>query len=203
MDDLLAQRLVRPMIIVGPTANRGFLDDSECLNAVGGPQIETYLTRDVVGFVDAHYRTVADRRGRGIGGISAGGYCALNLGLRHQDEFSVVLAHMPYGDPGPEEAVTRRLLGGQAMLYRANSPRLYLDTMTFSHPLAVFMDVGSKDTEVLPQARSLAALLLRDRQEVDLRVVPGEAHTWRLGRDELPFSLSFASSHFDRTIGSS
>lgn len=201
MDGLLDAKLARPMIIVAPTANRGFLDDSECLNAVNGPQIETYLTGDVVAFVDSHYRTVANRTGRGIGGISAGGYCALNLGLRHQDEYSVVLAHMPYGDPGTEPEITRRLLGGQPALYRANSPRLYLPTLQFKAPVAFFMDVGSNDTALVGDARRLAAMLTGAHQQVDLRVVPGEAHTWRLGRDEVPYSLAFAASQFDQTLG--
>lgn len=201
MDGLLDRKLVRPMILVGPTANRGFLDDSECLNAVNGPQIETYLTKDVVGFIDAHYRTVATRDGRGIGGISAGGYCALNLGLRHQDEYSVVLAHMPYGDPGPEPEITRRLLGGDTALYRENSPRLYLPALRFTAPVAFFMDVGSRDSALVGDARRLAAMIVAHHQQVELRVVPGEAHTWRLGRDEVPYSLAFASTHFDQTLG--
>jgi enterochelin esterase-like enzyme len=201
MDDLLVHRVVRPMIVVAPTANRRFLDDSECLDAVPRPLMETYLTRDVVDFVDHHYRTVADRRGRGIGGISAGGFCAMNLGLRHQREFSVVLAHMPYGDPGPEREITSRLLGGQTILYQENSPRVYLRTLTFHAPIAFFIDVGSKDAEVLRQATTLEQLLTMQRQLVDFRIVPGESHTWRLGRDELPYSLTFASQQFDRTMG--
>lgn len=193
MDTLLARSLVQPMIIVGPTANLHFLDDSECLNAVAGPQIETYLTSDVVAYVDSHYRTIAARAARAIGGISAGGFCALNLGLRHQDEFSVVLAHMPYGDPGN---VMHRLLGDDQKLYDANSPIRYLPGFAFRQPQAFFLDAGQQDPTVTGQTRRMAAMLTAKHQTVDLRVVPGESHTWHLGRDELPYSLLFASQQF-------
>src|SRR5688572_29804627 len=46
---------------------------------------ETYIKQDLVGHVDATYRTIADRGARGIGGLSMGGYGALVLGLRNPD----------------------------------------------------------------------------------------------------------------------
>lgn len=49
--------------------------------------------------------------------MSSGGYGALNLGLRHQGTYSVILSMMPYGEPG---AVTRSLLGGSRKLWLAN-----------------------------------------------------------------------------------
>ena len=64
MDTMLADHLIQPMIVVAPNANGGWLTDSEMLNKAGGPQTETYLTRTVVGYVDAHFRTVAARAGR-------------------------------------------------------------------------------------------------------------------------------------------
>jgi len=100
MTMLLADHLVQPMIVVSPTVATSWASDSECLNAVGGAQFETYLTRDVVGFIDRRYWTISQASGRAIGGMSSGGYCALNLGLRHQHEFSMILAHEPYGTPG-------------------------------------------------------------------------------------------------------
>lgn len=134
--------LVQPMLVVAPNASGGWMHDSEMLNQVGGPQIETYLTNTVVAAVDARYRTIPDRSARAIGGMSSGGYGALNLGLRHQGTYSVILSMMPYGDPG---AVTRTLLGGSRRLWLANSPGHYIPTMAFSHPMAVFLAAGSRD----------------------------------------------------------
>jgi S-formylglutathione hydrolase FrmB len=48
---------------------------------------EDHIVRDVVGHVDAHYRTIARREGRAIAGLSMGGYGSITLGLRNPDLF--------------------------------------------------------------------------------------------------------------------
>jgi enterochelin esterase-like enzyme len=193
MDTLIADHLIRPMIVVAPSSSWSWVTDSECLDAVRGPRAETYLTRVVVAWVDSHFRTIADRAGRAIGGMSSGAYCALNLGLRHQGEFSVLLAHEPYGTPGLD--AERRLLGGSAALYRANSPIEYLPTLGFPDRLAVFLDAGSDDHEGLGQTRQLAIELAERGQVVAMRIAAGTGHTWREARLELPYSLVFADQH--------
>ncbi|HST67270.1 MAG TPA: alpha/beta hydrolase-fold protein, partial [Mycobacteriales bacterium] len=186
-----------PMIVVFPTANGGWLTDSECLDAVGrGPKQETYLTKVVVATVDATFRTVPTRAGRAVGGMSAGGFCALNLGLRHPDTYSVILSSMPYGDPGRGPLV--RLLGGNLALFRANSPSWYVPRMRFTRPVAVFLDAGTDDPGAVATARTLARDLAVRGQYVALRLAPGLGHTWREARAELPYSLIFASQHLER-----
>ncbi len=54
---------------------------------------ETYIIKDLVGWVDATYRTIATRDGRGIAGLSMGGYGALVLGMRHPDMFAASASH--------------------------------------------------------------------------------------------------------------
>jgi enterochelin esterase-like enzyme len=191
MDALLRYHLVQPMLIVAPNANGGWLHDSEMLNQVGGPQVETYLTRTVVAAIDAHYRTIPNRSGRAIGGMSSGGYGALNLGLRHQGTYSVILSMMPYGDPG---AVTQTLLGGSRALWLANAPSHYIPTMTFRDPMAVFLAAGSSDPQ-LPEARLLARMLTHRGQPALLKEVFGATHTWHGARAEIPFALTFAAQH--------
>jgi S-formylglutathione hydrolase FrmB len=46
-----------------------------------------HIVRDVVGHVDANFRTIARREGRAISGLSMGGFGAIMLGLRHPDVF--------------------------------------------------------------------------------------------------------------------
>src|SRR5262249_29621093 len=50
----------------------------------------TYLARELPGYIDAHFRTIASRDGRAIVGLSAGGYGAAMLGFNHLGEFSVI-----------------------------------------------------------------------------------------------------------------
>jgi enterochelin esterase-like enzyme len=191
MDAMLRDRLVQPMIVVAPDASGGWLHDSEMLNQVGGPQVATYLTRTVVDAVDGSFRTVPDRGARAIGGMSSGGYGALNLGLRHQGVYSVILSEMPYGHPGP---VTWSLLGGSHALWLANSPSHYIPTITFQHPMAVDLLAGSRD-RTRGEAVRLARMLAARGQQAQDTIVPDANHTWRGARAELPYALAFASQH--------
>jgi enterochelin esterase-like enzyme len=191
MDAMLADHLIQPMIVVAPNANGGWLHDSEMLNQVDGPQTETYLTRAVVGWVDARFRTVAARAGRAIGGMSSGGYGALNLGLRDHDVYSVILSEMPYGDPGQ---AALGLLGGSQARWAANAPDRYIPTMTFRHRMAVDLLVGPDDSQ--HREAALLARMVRARgQPTAYTLVPGAGHTWRSAGRRLPYALRFASQH--------
>jgi S-formylglutathione hydrolase FrmB len=48
---------------------------------------------DVINYVDKHYRTFAERKGRAINGISMGGFGAISLGLSHPDLFCSIASH--------------------------------------------------------------------------------------------------------------
>jgi S-formylglutathione hydrolase FrmB len=50
-------------------------------------QYETHIAEEVVSYVDKNYRTIAERDGRAISGLSMGGHGGLFLGIRHQDTF--------------------------------------------------------------------------------------------------------------------
>lgn len=52
-----------------------------------------HITQDVIGYVDCHYRTIADRKGRAINGISMGGFGAISLGLSHPELFCSIASH--------------------------------------------------------------------------------------------------------------
>ena len=67
---------------------------------------ETYIAKDLVGWVDGHYHTLARRDGRAIAGLSMGGFGAMELALRHPDEFAAAASHS----------------GAIALLYRGPRP---------------------------------------------------------------------------------
>ncbi len=92
MDRLIRTRKAPPMILVTP----------DCMTAYGGSQYvdsaavgnyETFVTREVVPFVDARFRTKASPRHRAICGKSSGGYGALMLGMRHPSVFGALASH--------------------------------------------------------------------------------------------------------------
>lgn len=50
-------------------------------------QFETFISKELVEYVDSHYRTLPDRRFRAITGLSMGGHGALWNAFRHSDVF--------------------------------------------------------------------------------------------------------------------
>ena len=100
--DFLARALLasgRQAIIVAPQGARDNDSDPEYLDWGPGRNWETAITRDVVGYVDSHFRTVRSRKGRAIVGLSAGGYGAVMLALHHLEAFSVVESWSCYFHP--------------------------------------------------------------------------------------------------------
>lgn len=48
-------------------------------------QYETFVSKELIDYVDKHYSTIKDRKGRAITGLSMGGHGALSLAIKHQD----------------------------------------------------------------------------------------------------------------------
>lgn len=119
-----ARRLVRegraePAILIMMRPTVAPPRDTECMDIPGGPQTETFFTRDLRADISAHYRTGTDPRGWGIIGDSTGGYCALKLTLRHPEAYSSAVALSGYYR-APLDPTTGDLFGGDPQLQREN-----------------------------------------------------------------------------------
>lgn len=190
---LLRARAAQPMIIVAVDATAGSGNDWECLNVPHGPQLQTYLSQYVPQQVDARFRTRSDRGDRAIGGMSGGAFCALNMGLRQQNQYSVILDTEPEDDPGPAGS---QLLAGRPDELRANTPRDYMRTIPIQHPMALMLHAGVVAESDVDLAHWIADQLAPRGVRVALREEPGEWHTWRTARIALPYLLKFADEHF-------
>jgi S-formylglutathione hydrolase FrmB len=112
--DFLARALIasrRQAIIVAPQGARDNDSDPEYLDWGPGRNWETAITRDVVGYVDSHFRTIRGRQGRAIVGLSAGGYGAVMVALHHLEAFSVVESWSGYFHPTDPTGVQALDLG--------------------------------------------------------------------------------------------
>jgi enterochelin esterase-like enzyme len=56
---------------------------------------ETFIARDLIRAIDSKYRTMADRRSRGLAGHSMGGYGTTRIGMRHPDMFGAIYMMSP------------------------------------------------------------------------------------------------------------
>ena len=79
-----------PLIVVMPDGGRGFYTDSATEPAGA---FETFLMRDLIGFVDRTFQTRRDRTGRVIAGLSMGGYGAIKLALKFPEVFCAAASH--------------------------------------------------------------------------------------------------------------
>lgn len=183
----------RPMIVVAPRMSRGWLDDSECVDSPR-ERVETHLITDVIPAVDGTLRTARTRLARAIGGMSAGGYCALNLGLRHRDLFGTLLVLS--GETAPSHAGGLATLfgtgAGAAEQITANSPELYAPTVSASPPTRVWLDCGSSDHSLLGGTRRMSAVLSDRGLDTSLHIRPG-SHTFHVWGPALAEALTWAA----------
>jgi S-formylglutathione hydrolase FrmB len=89
LDRAVAADPADAMIVVMPdaTSSGSWKDD-----ASGFPRNETYVIDHVIPYVDTHLRTIADRSGRAMSGLSNGGAGTLRLAAKHPDLFDVATA---------------------------------------------------------------------------------------------------------------
>lgn len=89
VDEAAAQGLAFIMVIPdGQSRMRGSFYSSSPTTG----DFERYIARDLVAAIDAQYRTVARREGRGLAGHSMGGYGTWRLGMKFPDVFSSIYA---------------------------------------------------------------------------------------------------------------
>ncbi|MGB4803567.1 MAG: alpha/beta fold hydrolase [Anaerolineae bacterium] len=79
---------LQEMIFVFSDANNR-LGGSMYLSSPTIGDYETYITRELVDYIDANYRTIKNRVSRGITGCSMGGDGSIYLALKYPDVFSV------------------------------------------------------------------------------------------------------------------
>src|SRR5438874_3918200 len=82
------------MIVVLPDS-KTLHNGSMYSSSVTTGDFENYVARDVVSYIDAHYRTIATRESRGLVGHSMGGYGAARLGMKHADVFGSLYIMSP------------------------------------------------------------------------------------------------------------
>jgi S-formylglutathione hydrolase FrmB len=167
-----------------------------------GSQFETYITSEVVQKIDSTYRTINDRKGRVITGLSMGGHGALYLSAKHPELFCAAGSMSGAVDMGsiitPEskERITKLMdpvFGpeGKSQEVYASYAVLNMVTKMKSNKLALIIDCGVDDF-LLESNRELHRRLVYDKVAHDYTERPG-AHTWEYWENALPYHLLFFS----------
>ena len=123
-----------PFIIVMPGADMRAGEASKySWTNTGRGSYDDFLVNELVPYIDANYSTWASREGRAIGGISRGGYWAIEIGFAHPDLFSVVGGHSP--------SVFSKLVGIPPNFSMLN----YAPSTDALRTLRIWLDAGDQD----------------------------------------------------------
>jgi len=179
----------REMIVVLPdskTVHNGSMYSS----SVTTGDFENYVARDVVSYMDAHYRTIASRESRGLVGHSMGGYGATRIGMKHADVFGSLYIMSPCclsprgngggrGAPGPNATANDEALA--AVKTPADSAKLPFGLRAQlasaaawspnpkNPPLYLDLPIGDQAPAVLAKWAANAPLAFADQYVLELK----------------------------------
>jgi enterochelin esterase-like enzyme len=193
-DELVALHRARPLILVMPFGSTGTFTDKEWANGVRPHEAwETFVARDLVRAIDRRFRTIRHGFARGIGGLSEGGYGALNIAIHHPREFGLVESWSGYETADPLTSI----FGHHRALLRDNTP---LDTLPAAAPKLrrahtfFWLYTGTSDRYFLAQNISFANELRQERIASHFRLFRG-GHDWALWRGNAGDAYLVASRH--------
>jgi enterochelin esterase-like enzyme len=152
---------------------------------------EDYLVRDVVPWVDANLPTLAAASERTLAGLSAGGYGAVDIGLRHPRMFGTLEAWSGYFQPLREESLahadhTSLDAHDPSLLVRQEAPLLRRLGTRF------FLSCGTTHDKETAAGTKLFSVELRSLGLAHrLWLAPG-GHDGKLWRAQLPAALTYA-----------
>lgn len=134
------------VIIVGPEGKNSWYWDSPKDSSL---KFETYIAKELVSYVDSHYKTRKAPKGRAISGLSMGGHGGLWLGFRHPDIFGACGSMSGGVDirPFPNNWEMNKSLG----VYKENpdiwEKHTVINQLHLIQPnsLAIIIDCGTED----------------------------------------------------------
>lgn len=163
-------------------------------------QFETFITQEVIQKVDKTYKTISNKSGRVITGLSMGGHGALYLSAKHPDLFcaagsmsgAVDMTIMLNRDPSAQVVKLMEPIFGDKNadpeMYAKYSVLGMLDKIK-ANKLPLIIDSGVDDFLIEPN-RELHRRLVYNKVDHDYTERPG-AHIWEYWENALPYHVLF------------
>ncbi|MGB2876402.1 MAG: alpha/beta hydrolase-fold protein [Gaiellaceae bacterium] len=151
---------------------------------------EDYLVRQVVPWTDAHLPTIPHARDRVVGGLSAGGYGAVDIGLRHPRLFGTLEAWSGTFTAPRDGSLAQ----ADAAQLSAHDPSLLLRRealLVRRLGIRIFLSCGRSDRLTALATEAFARELASVRVPHQLWLGPGR-HDGRFWREQLPAALRYA-----------
>lgn len=160
---------------------------------------ETYVSKELVAWVDKTYKTIPDRKGRAITGLSMGGHGALYLALRHQDVFGAAGSMSGGVDirPFPNNWDMARRLGEYAKAPANWEQHTVINMLHLLTPksLKLIIDCGTGDFFYEVNENLHRQLLYRNIPH-DYITRPG-VHNWEYWKNAVKYQVLFMHDYFN------
>lgn len=159
---------------------------------------ETYVGKEVVQYIDKHYRTAKQRNMRAITGLSMGGHGALYIAWRNADVFGAA-GSMSGGvdlEPLKKRTEIAKILGDtltEAENWKNNSVINMIEKAA-TDSLQIMVDCGTDDY-FFQINQNLHQKMLKLRIPHDYVERPGK-HDWNYWRNAIVYQLTFFSKYF-------
>lgn len=160
---------------------------------------ETHIAAEVVSYIDAHYRSIADKAHRAITGLSMGGHGAFYLALRHPDIFGAagsMSGGMDLRESKNKYDIAKRI--GDTIIHAKEWHDMTVINLIENYkstPVKLIFDCGNKDIFIRSN-RGLHQKMLELNIPHTYTERPGE-HNWDYWRNSLPFQLLYFSKFFN------
>ena len=184
-----------PMVYVLLSSTVAPPRDTECTDVPNGPQVETFLDRELPSAVRASLRV---RSGDwGIVGDSTGGYCAAKIAMTHYTVFRAAVSLSGYYD-ARQDVTTGNLWGGSKALRMQNDPELMLRLYP-APPVSLFVTISKQETghDGYPDTRRFLSEV-KPPMQVTAMVMSHGGHNFRTWDRELPTALHWLSGRLAR-----
>jgi len=183
------------IIIVCPDGNNSWYWDSPVDSSY---KYETYVSKELVGWIDSKYKTIRDRKGRAITGLSMGGHGALYLAFKHQDVFGAAGSMSGGVDirPFPNNWDMALRLGKYYEHPENWEKYTVINMLNLLQPnsLALLIDCGTEDFFFKVNENLHQQLLYRNIAH-DYISRPG-AHNWNYWTNAIQYQLLFMNNYF-------
>jgi enterochelin esterase-like enzyme len=176
LDNLIAARTAKPMVVVMPHGHTGPFSFGMPLSG----QFETEFISDIMPQMEQRYRVYTDRRHRAMAGLSMGGAHTLNIGIPHLDKFAYLGVYSSgifgiAGGPGtnPPQGPTFE-----------EKQKAILDDPKLKKGLKLFWFATGKDDFLVATSRATVEMFKKHQFKVIYKETDG-AHTWDKWREYL------------------
>jgi S-formylglutathione hydrolase FrmB len=192
LDAEIAAGRSEPFIAVMPSQDVAWPRDTQCVNVVGGPAVDTYLTTDVRTAITHAFRATTNRAGWALMGYSSGGFCATNLAMRHPDMFTSAVSIAGTAKPAHDHQ-TGELFGHNMALQNENTPVWRAEHLP-PPDIALLLMSSAADPATRRDALMMAAAA-KTPLSVTLVSLSHGGHNFEVWQAEEPVAFAWVSAH--------